>query len=116
MNYEQLNGKTIRQGFREFNKDNPHIYNKFEEQALKAIKKGRKKLSAKLLINWIRWNEFIESTDKNFKINDAYQSYYARHFVLLNPEYKDIFNFRKLRNEVTGPYLEVESDGQMKFL
>lgn len=115
MNYQELNGKTIRQGFKEFNQDNPHIYTAFEEQALKAIAKGVTKISAKLIINWIRWNEFLRSTDKNFKINDAYQSYYARHFIQMNPQYKDVFNLRKLRNEEGGQYMIAE-DGQVSFL
>ena len=116
MNYKELNGKTIREGFNEFNKENPHIYDAFEKQAIKAINKGRKKISSKLIINWIRWNEYLNSTDKNFKINDAYQSYYARHFVKLNPDHLDAFNFRKLRNEDKSQYMEVDEFGQMAFI
>ena len=114
MDYKQLNGCTIREGFNKFNKKNPHIYQAFEKQCIKAIEKGRKKLSAKLIINWIRWNEFMESKDKNFKINDAYQSYYARYFVAKNPDHKEVFNFRKLRNEEKGKYMEVQ-DGKLFF-
>tara|TARA_R110000782_G_C14651301_1_gene396810 strand:+ start:266 stop:613 length:348 start_codon:yes stop_codon:yes gene_type:complete len=114
MNYQELNGKTIREGFNEFNKENPHIYAAFEEQALKAINKGREKISAKLIINWIRWNEYRDTTDVNFKINDAYQAYYAREFVRLNPQYCDVFAMRRLRNEENGPYMTDES-GQISF-
>lgn len=105
MNYAELNGCTIREGFNKFHKENPHIFSAFEKQALEAIKKGRKKLSSKLIINWIRWNEFLKSSDKNFSINDAYQSYYSRLFVSKYPQYKSVFNFRKLRNEELGPYI-----------
>ena len=116
MNYKELNGHSIRDGFNEFNKDNPHIYDAFEKQALKAINKGRKKLSSKLIVNWIRWNEFLKSSDQNFKINDAFQSYYARHFVDKNPEHADVFNFRKLRNEELGNYMEADNDGNLSFI
>lgn len=116
MNYKELNGKTIREGFEEFNKDNPHIYQEFEKQALMAIDKGRTKISSKLIINWIRWNEYLLSSDKNFKINDAYQSYYARHFADKHPAYKDVFSFRKLRNETDGAYMNVDENGQLSFL
>ncbi|RUP42325.1 MAG: hypothetical protein EKK63_01730 [Acinetobacter sp.] len=116
MNYKQLTGKSIRDGFIEFNKNNPHIYKSFEKQALNAIARGREKISAKLIINWIRWNEFLESTDKNFKINDAYQSYYAREFVKNNPDNAGVFEFRKLRNEEKGPYMEVGKDGELDFI
>ena len=116
MNYKELNGHSIREGFNEFNKDNPHIYDAFEEQVLSAINRGRTKVSSKLIINWIRWNEFLKSTDQNFKINDAYQSYYARHFVETHPEHYEVFNFRKLRNEETGVFMEVDDNGQISFL
>lgn len=116
MNYKELNGHSIREGFEMFNKDNPHIFEAFEKQALKAISKGRKKLSAKLIINWIRWNEFLESSDLNFKINDAYQAYYARHFVEKYPEYSGVFNMRKLRNEESAPFMEVDEVGQVSFI
>lgn len=115
MNFQELNGYSIRDGFNAFHADNPQIYQAFEEQALKAIAKGRKKISAKLLINWIRWNEFLNSGDQNFKINDAYQSYYPRLFVARHPEHADIFEFRKLRNEEPGPYMEVSDDDQLSF-
>ena len=116
MNYKELNGCSIRDGFNKFNKDNPHIFKAFEEQALVAINKGRKKISSKMIINWIRWNEFLRTSDQNFKINDAYQSYYARYFVEKHPQYIDVFEFRKLRNEEGGAYMNVDADGQISFL
>lgn len=116
MNYSELNGVTIREGFKKFHSENPHIYSAFESQALRAIAKGRKKISAKLIINWIRWHEYLETTDVNYKINDAYQSYYARLFTEKHPAHKDVFEFRKLRNEEQSPYVIVGEHGQLKFL
>lgn len=114
MNYKQLNGVTIREGFNKFNQENPQIFQAFQDQAFKAINRGCTKISAKLIINWIRWNEYLKTSDKNFKINDAYQSYYARHFVEKYPEHKDKFEFRKLRNEENGPYMANEN-GEINF-
>lgn len=116
MNYKELNGITIKEGFYKFNAENPHVFEAFENQALKAIEKGREKISAKLIINFIRWNEFLKTSDKNFKINDAYQSYFARHFVSKYPEHSDVFNFRKLRNEEDGKYMNVDENGQLSFV
>lgn len=115
MNYKELNGHSIREGFEIFNQNNPHVFEAFEQQALKAINKGREKISAKLIINWIRWNEFLRTSDQNFKINDAYQSYYARFFVEKYPEYQNRFEFRKLRNEEPGKYMNVDSNGSLSF-
>ena len=116
MNYQQLTGKTIREGFNEFNIENPHVYKAFENQALKAINRGQHKISAKLIINWIRWNEFLESSDISFKINDAFQAYYARLFCEKHPQFIDRFDFRKLRNEEPAPYMSVDKTGQLAFL
>ena len=49
MNYKELNGHSIRDGFNKFNEDNPHIFKAFETQAFKAISKGRNKISSKLI-------------------------------------------------------------------
>lgn len=115
MNYKQLHGESIREGFAKFHNDNPHVYKAFEEQVFHAILRGRKKISAKLIINWIRWNTFMESSDKNFKINDAFQSYYARLFIQKHPHHADVFELRKLRNEEPGPYMMDDND-QLSFV
>ncbi len=115
MNYKELNGFSIREGFEKFHAENPHIYKEFEEQVLKSIEKGRTKISAKLIINWIRWNSFV-NTGESPRINDAFQSYYPREFIKRHPEYEGIFEMRKLRNEESGPYMIVEEDGQLSFL
>jgi len=115
MNYKQLNGHSIREGFNKFHRENPHVFEAFEEQVFEAINRGRTKISAKLIINWIRWNEFLKTSDKNFRINDAYQSYYARCFVAKYPEQVSLFEFRKLRNEEKGEYMTVDENGQISF-
>ena len=38
-----------------FHKANPNIYDLFQQQAIKAYRAGRTKLSSKQLIGWIRW-------------------------------------------------------------
>tara|TARA_R100000951_G_scaffold110853_1_gene109184 strand:- start:534 stop:884 length:351 start_codon:yes stop_codon:yes gene_type:complete len=115
MNYKELNGYSIKEGFEKFNNENPHVLEAFEEQVFKAIKRGRKKISSKLIINWIRWNEFLKTSDKNFRINDAYQSYYARYFVEKYPQHQNLFEFRKLRNEEKGAYMHIDEKGQLSF-
>lgn len=116
MTYQELNGQSIREGFLAFNAENPHIFKAFEQQALRAIEKGRTKISSKLIINWIRWHEYLESSDLNFKINDAYQSYYARYFIEKHPQYGSVFELRKLRNEESGQCMLVGSSGQVAFI
>jgi hypothetical protein len=114
MNYEELNGRTIRQRFKDFHQNNPHIFEEFEKLALKAIRKGRRTLSAWMIINAIRWNGDVVINDESFRINYFYKAYY-RLFVEKYPEHRDKFNFRNLRNEQSGPYIEVDDNLKISF-
>ncbi len=114
MTHKELHGKTIRESFIEFNKNNPEVLKKFTNMALGAIRKGRTKLSSKLIINVIRWEYYMKTDDANFKINDAYHAYYGRLFAREHPQYRDYFTFRKLRTEEPGPYM-LNLDGQYQF-
>ena len=116
MNHRELYGHSIRDGFNKFISKNPHIYKSFEEQTFRAIKKGRTKISSDLIINYIRWEQFIESSDEHFKINNSYSAYIARFFIKQNPQYSNLFNLRKLRNEEDGQYMSIDENGQISFL
>lgn len=112
--YKEMTGQTIRDAFLAFHKQNPHVYSSFESQAIEAINRGRTKLSAKLIINWIRWNEILKTSEENFKINDAFQSYYARLFIENHPQHEGVFELRRLRNEETVQRT-LNNDGQCTF-
>ena len=110
MNYHQTTGKSIQSAFEEFHALNPDIYEVFIKMAFDAIRKGKKKISAKLICNVIRWEVFMRTDEptlfynknnepKRFKLNDAYTSRYARLFVRDYPRYKDYFEWRELRSE-----------------
>jgi len=116
MKSKELTGKTIRQAFIEFNKANPGVYEQFSKQALRGVYHGKKKLGAKNIIEYIRWEMSLKTTDQNFKINNNFATHYARLFVSNNPEHKDRFSFRKLRSEEPGPFMEVDKKGQINFL
>lgn len=116
MNYQTLHNKSISEGFKEFHMANPEIYKMFESECYKAIEKGVTKISAKLILNVIRWNRIVSTTDENFKINDAFQRSYAVLFCELNPMHKHIFNFRKARNLDLPPYMKVGENGQLTFM
>jgi hypothetical protein len=98
MNYQQQTGITIEEAFEAFNTRNPEVYKAFEAQALAAVRLGKRKVSSKQILGYIRWNMFL-AIDQNetFKINDAYTAHYARLFAKNYPQYSGIFNFRELR-------------------
>ena len=96
--YFEFTGKTIQEKFEEFNNKNPLVYALFKQQVQKAISRGKKKLSAKTILGYIRWNLTLETTGDEFKINDIYTSRYARKYINEFPEQKEIFELRNLRS------------------
>tara|TARA_R110000737_G_C14524521_1_gene476009 strand:+ start:101 stop:406 length:306 start_codon:yes stop_codon:yes gene_type:complete len=98
--FSKTNGVTIKDSFDQFHITNPQVYSIFEAKAFAAIKMGKTKMSSKLILNVIRWEAFIQTTDVNstYKINDAYTSHYARLFAEENPAHADVFNYRALRS------------------
>lgn len=109
MNYQELNGITIPEGFTKFIKDNPHFYEAFEKQVLKEISEGSTYISSKNVINALRFNRNVgQTTDINFKVNDAFQSFFSRLFVDRHPQYISYFKFRKQRSQVPAPYMSVK--------
>lgn len=98
MTHEQTKGKTIKESFDEFDSLNPQIYTAFKREVLKAVNCGKKKLSSKAIINYLRWEMFLNtsSTDE-FKINDGYTAYYSRKFIEEYPNFENLFEFRKIR-------------------
>lgn len=115
MNYAQLNGRSIREGFNSFHAENPHVYQAFERECLKELQDGAKVISPKRIMNNLRWSD-IKTNGKDFKLNDGFISYYSRLFVEKHPEYERNVPRRKLRNEEKGQYMRVEANGQLAFL
>jgi hypothetical protein len=66
----------------------------------KAKQAGRAKASVKAIINYLRWNLYIESGE-DYKINDKYTGIYT-HMVYHNwPEYREMIEIRELRSIVS---------------
>ena len=99
MDFETLNGRTIKDTFDQFHEENPAVYGFFKTYADRAIRSGVKKLSSKLIINRIRWEIYIQiSGDETYRINDAFTAHYARLYAEDYPEYAHMFEFRRIRS------------------
>ncbi len=119
MNFKETTGKSIAQAFDEFHRDNPKVYELFKSYALRAIDKGKKKASAKMLINAIRWEHYLETvTDDEYRINDAFTAYYARLFIRDFPDYDYLFELRAIRTKddtirMGNAEIKHDKDGQI---
>lgn len=79
--------------FRQYDKENPIVYEEFKKYANQLIARGYKHLSSKLICEIIRFNSMISTTGK-YKINNNYTADYARKFEKDFPEYEGYFSKR----------------------
>ena len=73
----------------------PEVWQTFERITLGLIEAG-KKAGAIDVLGRARWETHIEG-GKDWKVNNNYAPYYARIFAAKYPEYRDFFEFRKVR-------------------
>lgn len=98
MRFKERTGKTIKEAFAEFHKSNPKVYTYFKVYFNYLHKrKGWMRVSAKLIMERVRWEVIIKTGDPDFKINNNYTAHYARLFVKEHPEYKKCFEFRRVQ-------------------
>lgn len=82
----------------EWHKKNPHIFKAFEKQALRAVEAGKEKISGYAIVNYLRWEVYLETEGDEFKIRNDWIPFYVRLFQHVHPEHKDLFNTRPMKN------------------
>jgi len=80
--------------FKNFHEKNPEVYELFKRFAFEAINKGHVRLSSEMLINRIRWETSVVTTDKDYKINNDYKPFYSRMFMAEYPLHENFFSLR----------------------
>jgi len=97
MKYIERKGHSIHEAFQEFHKNNPGIYDIFQQMALYLIRdKGKKSISGKMIIELIRcWKHNIKTISNNFKIDNNFTAFYIRMFIAEYPKYIDRFDLRQ---------------------
>lgn len=88
--------KALLKRFKEYHATNPHVYEEFKRLAFQAIKAGRKKYSAWVIINVMRWNHDIQTTGDEFKISNGYIGIYARLFIFHYPQHEGFFQLKNI--------------------
>lgn len=101
-------GKTIQEAFNDFHKENPEVFLQIAKQADRAFRLGKKKFSVKQIIEYVRWEVFLETKEtdlfakkgetKHFKINNCYASRYARLLAEKYPHLADRIEMREIRS------------------
>lgn len=91
--------EKLKEQFKKYHAENPHIYKRFVELAKQMRSTGRKYYSSKMIINVIRWETELSGNDE-FKINDKFQSFYGRLLVYHDKSFEGFFQFRERKQYV----------------
>jgi hypothetical protein len=86
------------QKFRQFHAENPQVYRELVRLAYEAKAAGRTKIGIKMLWEVVRWNRFLATTDRHFKLPNNHHSRYARLIMEQEEDLQDIFHTRGLRS------------------
>jgi hypothetical protein len=81
--------------FRKFHDTNPQVYELFKRFAFDAMNQGHHRLSSEMIINRIRWETKVVTTDYDYKINNDYKPFYSRLFIEQYPRHKAFFQCRQ---------------------
>jgi len=106
--YQQTTGNTIQESFIRYNEQNPKVFTLLVQQVDKAITKGKKRISVKTILGYIRWEIFLEIKQETlfdkkgekieYKIPDQFTSRYSRLLVEKYPYMKDYIEQRSIRS------------------
>lgn len=83
--------------FKAYDEANPHVYGLLERLTMEAIAAGMSKIGISMVYERMRWYAAVETSRTSrhdFKFANDYKPYYARKFIALNPQHKNIFNIR----------------------
>jgi len=83
--------------FMRFHHEHPEVYETFGQLAKQVRDKGFRSIGAHLLIQRMRWECYMEKKDREYKICNNHFPYYARLFIMNNPDYEGFFELRKLK-------------------
>lgn len=96
---------TVQEKFEKFDRENEVIYRWFKRFAYELLRAGCKRLSAKLIIERIRWETTVSTggagwhpgRGRPFLIDNRFTAWYARKFIADFPMHADKFELREIR-------------------
>ena len=92
-------GKTIQERFEAFRVLNPHVEEMLAREATRALEQGWSRIGIDFLYHRLRW-VYATQTNRDpgdYRLNDHFTSRYARLLIREHPEFKDLFETRRLR-------------------
>ena len=74
--------------------NNLHVYEAFERETMRVVRRGYEHYSARTIIEVLRHNSALAERSGPWKLNDWHTPYLARLFALMNPAHAELFEFR----------------------
>ena len=90
--------KRLVERFRFHHNMNPQVYWLFFEKALIVLNSGRKRYSAWIIFNVIRWELNLQTVDDDFKINNDFIALYTRLLIWHHPIFDGFFELRGMKS------------------
>jgi hypothetical protein len=84
--------------FKEWHRANPHVYREFVRLANQMKGTGRKRYSARTIMEVLRWHYDIKTTGDVFELNDNFTPIYVRMLIHNYPEFDGFFELRTIRS------------------
>lgn len=95
----------LQQHFEDFDRDNPEVWERFQEIALRLIELGYSHASGDGILHAVRVQRDLKTTGageaagKQLKLNNNFSSRYARKFHKLYPQHEGFFETRRLKTD-----------------
>lgn len=94
----------ILEKFLEFHAANPLVWDLFQRFTFEALRRGRARYSADMVVQRIRWHVDVETANGEVKINNNFPPYYARMFHAKYPQHAGLFETRHRISEDRDAY------------
>jgi hypothetical protein len=85
--------------FAEYHQANPHIYDAIVDICREWKAAGQSRIGMKMVIEVLRWQRGIRSTDEDFAVNNSMGSRYARLVMANEPDLVGFFETRRLHGD-----------------
>ena len=101
----------IERAFNKFHAENPWVYDKLRDMALRLKRSGRDSYGIAALFEVLRYEYAIQTkSDDGLKLNNNYRALYARMLAQREPELQEFFRMRMRRPRGTPGQVVVPGD------
>ena len=97
--FKMISQFSVREYF-DFIPENMHVYQKFEDACFLLRGKGKKKAGSNQIVEYLRWDIFMRTTDDDFKLKATHSPCLARHLIIRHPSFRHFFNLKDMRKEL----------------